>query len=195
VVNRALGGTRSARVAAQTHAGDGVGQRDYALLEVEGGTGSIPSLSLRTQPQRLEAVIAAGYPGLIVKQDEAFKRLIRGDPEAVPALILRSGEILVTQALPSGAQVVAHTAQVLHGNSGGPLTDRCGRAVGVVTFARFEADGTRGVDYAFSGADLVPFLQQNGVRPSISDGPCPAEPAKQPASAESSAAPTENSGG
>ena len=171
VVNPALGGAQPAKLVAATP-GSVLGQQDYALLAVEGGQ-ALPPLAFAEQgagPERLTAVVAAGFPGMLLSSDADYQRLVEGDGSAVPSLVLTQGIVTVVQA--GGAvPLVVHSAQVSPGNSGGPLVDLCGRVVGINTFVQGDQTAAH-VNYALSGGDLLGFLKANGVAPQSSAGAC-----------------------
>ncbi len=70
-----------------------------------------------------------------MQTDQNFQALLDGNIQSVPELAVTDGLISAVQNLPSGLVVMPHTAAISRGNSGGPLVDRCGRVVGVNTFA------------------------------------------------------------
>ncbi len=93
---------------------------DLALLKAEG----IPNLKPITwgRASKLrpgDRVIAAGYP----LQDQV---LTRGSPT------FTFGNFSTVRVF-AGAEYLQHNADIIYGNSGGPLVDQCGRVVGVNT--------------------------------------------------------------
>ena len=161
--SKPLGGAHRATVVASTNA-TSPGEVDFALLRVDGAPTTIQPLSLTTTVAKLDHVVAAGFPGIVIEGDQAFQRLMeQGDASAVPEMAVTSGEVSVIQELQGGVPVVVHTAGISPGNSGGPLVDRCGRVVGVNTFLRVEASQAVRVNYALSASKLVEFLKGQGI--------------------------------
>lgn len=96
---------------------------DLAVIRVQSGSFGVLSLAL-PEPNPLQAVVAFGHPGVSASDREPTrtpgtvnKRVYRGSWGA--------GDL----------RLIEHSAPVNPGNSGGPLVDRCGRAVGVNTQA------------------------------------------------------------
>ncbi|SMF66251.1 Trypsin-like peptidase domain-containing protein [Tistlia consotensis] len=178
VLARGLGGPTAAKVVARSPNHE-IGRPDFAVLSIE-APGASASLALNTDVRRLEDVIAAGFPGLVVDTDERFARLKEGDMSAMPTVSFTEGVITALQR-PAGAALILHSAAVSPGNSGGPLVDRCGRVVGVNTFVRSE-ETYRRMNYALAAAELETFLKDHAIDASESRGPCgPAGPSAPPA--------------
>ncbi|PWR18512.1 S1 family peptidase [Zavarzinia aquatilis] len=186
VTSKPLGGARPATLLASTNATD-PGQVDFALLKVDGAPATIQPLSVTTTVAKLDHVVAAGFPGIVMEDDAAFRRLMeQGDVSAVPEMAVTSGEVSVMQDLASGVPVVVHTAGISPGNSGGPLVDRCGRVVGVNTFLKVEASQAVRVNYALASAKLIAFLKSQNAGFTELSGRC--VPANPPADAPAGAA-------
>lgn len=169
VTNRRLGRLHEAKVEAslgplQTAGGD------YALLRVHGV--SVPYYTLRSsvETMKLQNVIAAGYPGAILETDANFQALRRGDMSAIPDVSVTAGIVNTEQDLGPVTRALIHTAVISPGNSGGPLVDGCGRAVGVNTFGR-TAD-QRHLNFALATTDLLRFLAEAGVEPAADGSAC-----------------------
>lgn len=160
-------------VTVQATLGQGtIGDQDYALLALPPGSNLKP-LAFATASEafeRLTPVVAAGFPGLLLKTDEEFKNLVQGDAQAVPQLVLTQGIVTVVQEGGS-VPLVVHSAQLSPGSSGGPLVDLCGRVLGINTFVTSDQTAAH-INYALSGNDLGQFLQGAGVKPATSDGAC-----------------------
>lgn len=170
VTSRALGRLVQAELVARTSTSQ-PGTPDFALLRVPGAT-EVPTLSFTTSVRKLDSVVSAGFPALIVLNDQNMNLLLRGDLSAMPDLAITSGEISVIQTLNGGLPVVAHTAVISSGNSGGPLVDRCGRVVGINTFINVDAQEVGHVSYAIAADSLGDFLAQHGVQAEISAQRC-----------------------
>ena len=170
VTSKKLGRITRARVVAQTPDAE-IGNPDIALLRVESAPGVQP-LAFSTVAAPLDAVIAAGFPGLLMESDEAFARLRRGDLSAVPEVILTDGKINAIQSAPGGMRIMPHSAAVSGGNSGGPLTDACGRVLGINTFITANREQVAHANYAQKSDGIVAFLRQNGAEVADLSGPC-----------------------
>ncbi len=168
VGNKALGGFEPARVVA-VGAGETRGTEDLAVLEVEPKAGTV-ALQVGITPERLDPVTAAGYPGAVLET-------IKGaSADALPEANFTQGILTSRQVqAPAGIGTLIHTAQIGHGNSGGPLVDAGGCAVGVNSWLSFDAqDDTVFSTYfqALDAGELRKFLQSHGVAFTAADGPC-----------------------
>lgn len=170
LVGPGVGGAQTAQVVA-VETGTGLQARDYAILRMTGARAKA-TLPLATQATELEPVIAAGFPGLLLDNDIHFQRLLRGTPTGVPDLILSQGSIMAVQNRSSSLPTIAHSAAISAGNSGGPLVDGCGRVVGVNTFIRVSAEQASHAGYAIAADDVLRFLAERGVTPTVSAAPC-----------------------
>jgi S1-C subfamily serine protease len=148
------------------------GSPDFALVRLE--TGQAPgSLEINTEPTKLSEVIAAGYPGLVMRGDASFMRLVRdGDLSAAPDLSLTRGTIQSIQDSFSGTPIIVHTASILQGNSGGPLVDACGRVVGVNTFIAVDQQQSGRVSYAIQAHTMGTFADRQGGAVTRDRRPC-----------------------
>lgn len=170
VIGRGLDAPKRARVIAKTN-GQGQNERDYAILKVE-GVHVDTTLPLELETSELTNVVAAGFPGLLLDTDMNFHALIRGDMAAMPELAMSQGAVMAVQNRDRGLPVIAHSAPISGGNSGGPLVDMCGRVVGINTFVNVAVQQASSAGFALSSKDLAAYLRSNGVTPKIVSGPC-----------------------
>lgn len=159
VGSRTLGGFVPARVVA-VGAGEERGTQDLAVLEITPKPGTA-ALQLGVVPDRLAPLTAAGYPGAVLETIE--DAALAGLPEAnFTQGILTSRQ----QQAPAGIGTIIHTAQIGHGNSGGPLVDAGGCAVGVNSWLSVDAQEQVVFATFFQALDageLKRFLTANGV--------------------------------
>ncbi|CEA09092.1 Serine proteasec [Arthrobacter saudimassiliensis] len=118
--------------------------RDLAVLAVDGL--SAEPIPLGTDLARGDTAAFAGYPA-----GGPF-RLQGAGVEALSDIIVRD----IYGDDPKAVQVYTLAANVQQGNSGGPLLDTEGRAVGVI-FAK--TTGDQPIGYALSAAELAPLVQ------------------------------------
>jgi len=172
VTSRKMGKAQVGQVIAAVGGGN-PGGSDFAVIRlVDGVPPSTGVLPLAPEPAALKEVVAAGYPGAVVQNDRNFDALARGDFGAAPAVVLTRGEISAVQNRDRGLPSVAHTAAISSGNSGGPLVDMCGRAVGINTFVTQAAAG-QGGGFAIGSSGLAQFLKASGVSFQWQDTACP----------------------
>ena len=174
VINEALGRAIPARVVATSYGG-GAGGADFALLAVEPDDALQP-LPLASGAERLDRVIAAGFPTAVISSDENFAAAVqRQDLDGFAAIqtALTSGEITALQRSSRGVGLVVHSAPISRANSGGPLTDACGRVIGVNTFGRDAGSGSF-ANYALAVSDAAEFLRTNGIAVELDGSPCAA---------------------
>jgi hypothetical protein len=168
VFGLALGGMAPATLVASSSNSD-FGEPDLALLRLEAPEGQ-PVLGFSTTSERLESVVAAGFPMVVMETDDALLRISQGDTTAVPSLVVTSGVITALQS-PGSAELVLHTAAISPDSSGGPLVDACGRVVGMNTAVRSEETLNR-VNYALHASNLLRFLASAGITAVDQDTAC-----------------------
>ena len=125
--------------------------REFAVLRLTSSV-DIKPLSFSTKAKRADRVNTWGFPGLLLKID----------PNAIPEVVYSSGEINVIYDRLM-VSIIAHTAVVSQGNSGGPLTDDKGRVVGVNTLIMGNNESYRQANIALSAKDIISFLRANNL--------------------------------
>lgn len=142
---------------------------ELALLEFRGGSNLTPLTISTVEPQTGDGVVALGYPD-VDYQGASGADLLRPTPAS-----RTSGQIAsLRDRAPTGEPIptINHQAIISSGSSGGPLLDECGRVIGVNSWHVSGADTreTRGV--ATRAAQLLQFLDEAGVTPTLSDERC-----------------------
>ncbi|MFU7529166.1 trypsin-like peptidase domain-containing protein [Qipengyuania sp. ASV99] len=143
-------------------------RNDLALLEITDGTLRLPPLTIAGGVSGdMGEVSAVGYPmNVDLAQGLEIRDIFRAQPPVKSRGFL-SGERPSRQF-----DTILHTAPIARGNSGGPLLDGCGRVLGVNSFGA-DSDGSDAEFYfAVSLRELMPFLRESGVEPSVNALPC-----------------------
>ncbi len=181
VTNRALGGLRPATMVYRT-AGAEIGTPDFAVLQVPDAA-NLPFLSFTPTVGRLQPVVAAGFPTIVMEADLNYQALLRGDTSAIPAMAVTQGVVTVVQNTGQRFPIIAHTASISPGNSGGPLVDVCGRVVGINTFGRIDQAQAHRINYAIAADNLEAFLRRSNVAITEVAGACVNQTALPPVAA------------
>ncbi|MBR9971136.1 S1 family peptidase [Magnetospirillum sulfuroxidans] len=173
VIGRGLDAPSPAQVLAHTNSA-AQNERDYAILRVSGARATT-TLPLTLEANELANVVAAGFPGLLLDTDMSFRALIRGDMKAMPELAMSQGAIMAVQNRGRGLPVIAHSAPISGGNSGGPLVDMCGRAMGINTFINVAEKQGANAGFALAATDINAYLRANGITAEIASSGCSAK--------------------
>ncbi len=151
------------------------GSRDYAVLKVEKDV-TVTPLPFSEKSAKLARVYAGGYPGFYLENfDQSYNSIISGNGyRGAPDMVLTAGEISSIQNY--DPPLIAHTAEISLGNSGGPLINQCGEVVGINTFVYLKKDsldtvGTKGL-FSLGSLDLMKFLDENSIPYSKNLCPC-----------------------
>lgn len=165
LVSEALGGLTPGQLIAMSQK---EGQ-DYALIKVSQKAKPLPApLTLCGNVRKTEKVGAWGYPGALSVGDPKFNALINGDATAVPEQIYSEGVVNVVYE--TDPPLILHTADISHGNSGGPLVNNRGCVVGINTMIHMDQESYRQTGISLSSSDLVNFLRQHGVSVRYEEG-------------------------
>ncbi|WP_200170532.1 serine protease [Afifella marina] len=132
---------------------------DLAVLQSRGRSGA--SAKLRRGPVRLgEEIVALGYPLTIAMAD---------------TLTVTGGNVNALSGLGGDSRILRISAPIQPGNSGGPLVDRSGNIVGLVTskldeLRTLEIAGTlpQKVNFALKASLIDNFLASAGIEPDYS---------------------------
>lgn len=157
-----------------THIGDSsFGAPDLAVITINQPVEWAQPLNVSRTSNvdlRLRNVIAAGFPGAVIDSYGSIDDMTTGDTQDLPQLVLTAGMISSDADNQAGVQIVSHTAQISHGNSGGPLVDTCGSVVGVNTYIHSDSGGVR--MFAIGPNTLQEFLSNNDVSYSLNSEEC-----------------------
>lgn len=107
--------------------------KDIAVIKIEAK--NLPSIVLGDSEEVMvgDSVIAIGYPGAVIEHPYLAE-------EGLFETSLTSGIISALRKMPDGSPVLQTDAALTHGNSGGPVLNTQGEAIGISTFV------TRGWD-------------------------------------------------
>lgn len=115
-----------------------------------------------------ESVVAMGYPLLGVLANEPN---------------VTTGAVSALSGPENDSRLLQFTAPVQQGNSGGPLLDACGNAIGMVAgkldamqLAKATGDIPQNVNFALQESMLINFLRINGVEPTLAGCQQPLSP-------------------
>jgi S1-C subfamily serine protease len=177
VASKALGRAVPATIVAQTQDGP-PGSPGFALLRVAQAPAGTKALALSSSLQPQDNVVAGGFPGAAASMAGTYRAILNGDTSQVGALRTAAtrGTVMAMPAA-GAAGLLAHSASISSGNSGGPLVDACGRAVGVDTFVPSDGENVEQLNFALGAGDAIRFLSAHGVTVAPDDGPCNPAPA------------------
>lgn len=157
---------------------------DLALLAAPEAAGRAGVFKFATV-ERSDRIRAVGYPALIVQRDPSFvQSLVNPQPnQSFKRPVMDSGEVVMKQNEGPTGTWLYHSAYTDSGNSGGPLIDVCGRAVGVHTSALSRIhEGREGeppppskpIARALALETVKAFFRDNGLPPpAVSTVPTP----------------------
>jgi serine protease Do len=143
---------------------------DLALLKVEKTT--LPRVTLFAGTVGADTdVVALGYPGNVDRAlgRDADARIMPSPPERTQA---RLSSVREGAPWNSALETYLHDARIGPGYSGGPLSDACGRVLGVNTAVTENGDGDAQYAFTIAGPGLRAFLRKNEVEFAVTSEPC-----------------------
>ena len=167
---------------------------DVAILRLDNPTSQRKPIALCSPTDSMvgSTVYAVGYPGLSENMfAESTSKWGLSDMTVTSGSVSR---LLTTSG--TGQRNIQIDCEIKHGNSGGPLVNADGAAIGITTWSVTNSGNQESVNYAVNIDEAITLLNRNGVayemagaasQPPAQEDPGPAQPDKS----EESAAPTE----
>ncbi len=142
-------------------------EADLALLELDDGAKLTPAKFYPGKIVDSADVFAIGYPGSV---DAAFEQQ---DADTLnPQSPVKTRGSVSTGRSGKNVDTILHTAPIGPGNSGGPLTDNCGRVLGVNSFGASSTNGGAEFFFAVSMREISAFLSSSKVKLRSDDTIC-----------------------
>lgn len=128
--------------------------KDIAVLKLDSPLSELKALPLLTSDgvSDAETVYALGFPGDTLDASD-FQSFSRSD------MTITSG-IVSNRVIQLGEKCFQIDAAISNGNSGGPLVNRKGCAVGIIT-RKLQQNGS--INYAITADELIPLLKENRI--------------------------------
>lgn len=167
---------------------------DVAILRLDNPTSQRKPIALCSPTDSMvgSTVYAVGYPGLSENMfAESTSKWGLSDMTVTSGSVSR---LLTTSG--TGQRNIQIDCEIKHGNSGGPLVNADGAAIGITTWSVTNSGNQESVNYAVNIDEAITLLNRNGVayemagaasQPPAQEDPGPAQPDKS----EEPAAPTE----
>ena len=149
--------------------------KDLAVIQADGLDGTPLKLADPEHIQVTMPVFSIGFPG--ASDDVAAERGF-GDPEGFVTPVIAEGTVKRRFIGTAGTRFLEHHAPITHGNSGGPLINRCGQVVGTNEGGHSQQQNTV---MAVSNEELAPLLEHYGIPYTAARGECADAAAEQAA--------------
>ena len=129
--------------------------KDVAVLRIE--QNNLPTVAIGDDSgmRAGDPLVVIGYPGAADLPFMASKGI-----EAT----LTQGELSARKEMPGGWSALQTSAEINHGNSGGPAFNERGEVIGLATFGPI-AEGVRGINFLVPIDVAKEFLDELGVKP------------------------------
>ena len=133
---------------------------DLALLHLKTTISSRQAIAFGDTDvlESMDKVYALGYPAIAEKMDDRSADSVLS---GIEDLTVTDGIISRKNVIMEGVTYIQHTADINHGNSGGPLIDETGSLIGVNTLGW--GDDTSSVYFAIDISEVTRFLKQNNI--------------------------------
>lgn len=135
--------------------------KDIAVLKLDKPTSKRTPLTLKVPTEDMvgSTIYAIGFPGLADNvYADATNSWGVSDSTVTSGTISR---LLTTSG--TGLQNVQIDCEIKHGNSGGPVVDENGTAIGVATWSVSNNNDNNGVNYAINIQEAITLMNQYGV--------------------------------
>lgn len=159
VFSKALGRPTTAQIVAISDRKE----RDYTLLRA-GYYGDVSPLVFSTDAKSADKVTAWGFPYIAIASDPQFETMMQGDIRSAPDAVFSEGVVGSIQN--QDPPLVLHNAFLSNGSSGGPLVNAKGQVLGINTSGVFNR-AHRQSGIAICAADIIKFMQENGITPKV----------------------------
>jgi serine protease Do len=134
--------------------------KDVAILKIENH--DLPTISLGDDSKMRtgDHLVVLGYPGAA----DLERMGIEGGQPSGSEPTLTQGDASARKTMPGGWGAIQTSAEINHGNSGGPAFNTRGEVIGVATFGPVEA-GVRGINFLVPTSVVRQFLNEINVKP------------------------------
>jgi serine protease Do len=140
---------------------------DLALLQFDDGAKLAPAKFFPGKIVDGGDVIAIGYPSSV---DIALEQ--QDSDTLNPQSPVKTRGTVSNGRSGKNVETILHTAPIGPGNSGGPLTDTCGRIIGVNSFGTLNEAGGAKFFFAVSMREITAFLADTKVKLRSDSTPC-----------------------